>query len=118
MSTSAVDFTSLHSRQCLELIFHIAISAMPLIIVSENIPTLPSNCVVRYLDEGAANIVYRISIPPPSPSSSILEEHGDGTPPPSIIESADDQQSSDIDFMIFDGRFSFVYFTSIWYIEF
>jgi len=35
-------------------------------------PVLPSNAIVTYLDEGAANIVYSLSIPPPliEPASS------------------------------------------------
>jgi hypothetical protein len=49
---------------------------------------LPEDTVFHYLAEGAANSVYRISIPPrtSTPEPSVVEEYGDGTPPPSIIE--------------------------------
>lgn len=80
---------------------------MPLTIVSEIVPALPSNAAVTYINEGAANIVYRISIPYPSPSSSIHEEYGAGTPPPSEIEIPnDEEQIPSIDLTIFDGKFS------------
>ncbi|KAK0101254.1 Inositol-pentakisphosphate 2-kinase [Cadophora gregata] len=54
-----------------------------------NIPILPENAELQYLGEGAANIVYRISIPQPQPSTpppTELDEYGEGTPPPSEIE--------------------------------
>jgi hypothetical protein len=52
------------------------------------LPMLPPDTVLQYFAEGAANIVYRISIQPRSstPTPSVLEEYGDSTPPPSIIE--------------------------------
>lgn len=84
---------------------------MPLIIVPENIPTLPANAAVTYLDEGAANIVYQISIPYPSPSTSIHEEYGDGTPPPSEIEIPDDGvESPGVDLAVFDGMYQLDHF--------
>jgi hypothetical protein len=38
-------------------------------------PVLPSNAIVTYMDEGAANIVYSLSVPPPheEPASSYLD---------------------------------------------
>ncbi|KAH7396023.1 inositol-pentakisphosphate 2-kinase [Cadophora sp. MPI-SDFR-AT-0126] len=57
------------------------------------IPVLPENAQLQYLGEGAANIVYRISIPQPQPSTpppTELEEYSDGTPPPTEIEFGDD----------------------------
>jgi inositol-pentakisphosphate 2-kinase len=52
-------------------------------------PVLPKNVDLTYLNEGAANIVYRISVPssrPRTPQPSALEEYGEGTPPPSEID--------------------------------
>ena len=51
-----------------------------------DLPEFPEETGFHYLAEGAANIVYRISIHPRTPEPSILEEYGDGTPPPSIID--------------------------------
>lgn len=56
------------------------------------VPVLPDNVVLTYLNEGAANVVYRISIPssrPRTPQPSALEEYGEGTPPPSEIDPED-----------------------------
>ena len=50
------------------------------------LPTFPEETGFHYLAEGGANIVYRISIPTPTPEPSVVEEYGDGTPPPSIID--------------------------------
>ena len=51
---------------------------------------LPQNIELEYLAEGAANIVYRFHIPPPSPSitSDLLSEgnhYGQSTPPPTEL---------------------------------
>ncbi|KAH7360104.1 inositol-pentakisphosphate 2-kinase [Rhexocercosporidium sp. MPI-PUGE-AT-0058] len=57
--------------------------------IEPNVPILPKNAELQYLGEGAANIVYRISIPQHesgTPLPSQLEEYGEGTPPPSEIE--------------------------------
>ena len=50
----------------------------------------PSNATLEYLAEGAANIVYRFSLPPPSPiieADASLNDYEDGrsTPPPSEL---------------------------------
>jgi inositol-pentakisphosphate 2-kinase len=52
-------------------------------------PVLPEDTGIYYYSEGAANIVYRISVPWPTPPPTAVEEYGDGTPPPSEIEEAD-----------------------------
>jgi hypothetical protein len=31
--------------------------------ITASVPVLPENAILEYLDEGAANIVYRISVP-------------------------------------------------------
>ena len=54
------------------------------------IPTFPSDHTLAYLAEGAANVVYRIVPPPPSPgtlsaSDSLSESCGPSTPPPSDL---------------------------------
>ncbi|EPE31692.1 hypothetical protein GLAREA_12448 [Glarea lozoyensis ATCC 20868] len=51
-----------------------------------DIPVLPVSTEISYLSEGAANIVYRISVPLSTPPPSEIEEFRDGTPPPSEIE--------------------------------
>jgi inositol-pentakisphosphate 2-kinase len=49
-------------------------------------PILPNDAVAKYLAEGAANIVYRLCVPPGTPLQCSLEIYGDGTPPPSEID--------------------------------
>ena len=39
-----------------------------------------------YLNEGAANIVYRLDIRGPTPPATLLEEYGERTPPPTEVE--------------------------------
>jgi len=39
-----------------------------------------------YINEGAANIVYRLDIRDPTPPATWLEEYGDGTPSPTEVE--------------------------------
>ena len=58
-------------------------------------PTFPSDFTLTYLAEGAANIVYRIAPPPPSPgtlsaSDSQPEFYGPSTPPPDLPPLATD----------------------------
>lgn len=53
------------------------------------IPVLPTSANLEYLAEGAANVVYRISISTPSPGPSELDQYGDGTPPPTEIDTED-----------------------------
>ncbi|TVY32354.1 Inositol-pentakisphosphate 2-kinase, partial [Lachnellula occidentalis] len=68
------------------------------------VPALPSNTELTYLAEGAANIVYRISIQPRTPKPSLLEQYGPGTPPPTDIEpEAEDEQ--EVDYLnLFDSK--------------
>ncbi|TVY55479.1 Inositol-pentakisphosphate 2-kinase [Lachnellula cervina] len=54
------------------------------------VPALPQNTELTYLAEGAANIVYRISIRPLTPEPTLLEQYGTGTPPPTEIEPEDE----------------------------
>ncbi|CAG8976767.1 hypothetical protein HYALB_00008425 [Hymenoscyphus albidus] len=70
------------------------------------IPTLPSKAALVYLGEGAANVVYRISVPYPTPPPSQVEEYGEGTPPPTDIEIEDPDEpiASASDVKIFDNK--------------
>lgn len=72
----------------------------------EQIPILPINTAITYWGEGAANIVYRISVPFPTPPPSQVEEYGEGTPPPTEIEfeELDGQPISASDLRIFDRK--------------
>lgn len=54
---------------------------------TEELPSISDATCLSYLNEGAANVVYRIQIRSSTPPPSQLEEYGDGTPPPSEIES-------------------------------
>jgi hypothetical protein len=51
-----------------------------------DIPVLPDDIGTSYLAEGAANIVYKISIRPGTPQESLLDSYGEGTPPPEEID--------------------------------
>jgi inositol-pentakisphosphate 2-kinase len=53
------------------------------------IPVLPLKTGIAYLSEGAANIVYRISVPFPTPPPSEIDEYGGGTPSPTEMEEYD-----------------------------
>lgn len=46
----------------------------------------PIGTTFEYLNEGAANIVYRISIPPRTPLPSLLDEYEDGEPLPEDLD--------------------------------
>ncbi|MCJ1377683.1 Inositol-pentakisphosphate 2-kinase [Xylographa soralifera] len=50
------------------------------------LPSLPPSTHLIFLAEGAANIVYRISLPPTTPPLSASPSWGNSTPPPSEIE--------------------------------
>jgi inositol-pentakisphosphate 2-kinase len=63
---------------------------------AEGIPSISGAACLSYLNEGAANIVYRIQVRYPTPPPSQLEEYGEGTPPPSEIESDLDLEKNDI----------------------
>ena len=70
----------------------------------EDIPTIPNGTQFTYLNEGAANIVYRIQVTS-SPQPSLLEEYGEGTPPPSEIESdIDAGNRNDMDVHTFESK--------------
>ncbi len=72
---------------------------------SEEIPRIPNGTHFTYLNEGAANIVYRIQTTPSSPQPSLLEEYGEGTPPASEIESdIDVENRNDVDAQIFESK--------------
>lgn len=53
------------------------------------IPSLPAGCEFEYLDEGAANIVYRIKLIPCTPPATSIDEFGSGTPPPTEVEAGE-----------------------------
>ncbi|RFU31099.1 hypothetical protein B7463_g5262, partial [Scytalidium lignicola] len=53
----------------------------------EDFVILPAGTAAKYLAEGAANIVFRISLPPSTPEETIVETYDDVTPPPSEIDS-------------------------------
>lgn len=61
------------------------------------IPVLPATCDLSYLDEGAANIVYRVSVQPTTPGIASLEMYEDGTPPPTELEFEEDPISQVLD---------------------
>jgi len=69
---------------------------------SEACPVFPEDAGISYLNEGAANIVYRISIRYPTPQPSQLEEYGDNTPPPTEIEVLEDNKQ--VDLSVFDSK--------------
>lgn len=72
--------------------------------IGTQIPALPEHSGVSYLAEGAANVVYRLSIRYPTPDPSILEEYGDGTPPPAEIDVRDDEGNCQrVNLSVFDG---------------
>lgn len=79
--------------------------------MGEQVPILPIKTTVTYLGEGAANIVYRISVPYPTPPPSQVEEYGEGTPPPSDIEiqEIDGQPITASDLKIFDRKLNDVF---------
>jgi hypothetical protein len=65
---------------------HVDITMAPPTTEESDVPVLPVSTEISYLSEGAANIVYRISVPVSTPPPSEIEEYGDDTPPPSEIE--------------------------------
>jgi hypothetical protein len=69
-----------------------------------DIPVLPLRTGISYLGEGAANIVYRISVPYPTPASSEIDEYGDDTPPPTEIEEPDYLKQSSAGLQIFESK--------------
>lgn len=55
-----------------------------------SIPFLPSGCSLTYVDEGAANVVYKINLRPLTPPASALDTYEGGTPPPTEVEFGED----------------------------
>ncbi|KAF3915961.1 hypothetical protein AA313_de0207120 [Arthrobotrys entomopaga] len=53
----------------------------------EPIPILPEELTLQYVAEGAANVIWRISLPQaPTPPPTLKEEYSTSTPPPSEID--------------------------------
>ena len=67
------------------------------------IPVLPATCDLSYLDEGAANIVYRVSVQPTTPGISSIEMYGGGTPPPTELDFEEDPISR-----VLESKFAFL----------
>jgi len=63
-------------------------------ITNSDAPILPPNCHFSYVNEGAANIVYKIRLEPSTPPPSSIDEYGQGTPPPTEIESEQTDEHS------------------------
>jgi inositol-pentakisphosphate 2-kinase len=73
---------------------------------AEDIPSIPEGTQFSYLNEGAANIVYRIQLRHLTPPPSQLEEYGDGTPPPAEIETDFDEKYDELErFHVFDSTY-------------
>lgn len=77
----------------------------------DKIPELPESFELIYLNEGAANIVYRIVVPrPPSPRPEVIDLYSDTTPPPSILEQEEqepeEQKEAKVDLSIFESKLS------------
>lgn len=64
------------------------------------VPILPEGCQLVYINEGAANVVYRIVAPAPAtPEPALMEEYSATTPPPSILE-----RSEEVDMSVFASK--------------
>lgn len=50
------------------------------------VPVLPEDAKLVFVAEGAANIVYKIILPPGTPQESLLDDYEDGTPQPTEID--------------------------------
>jgi hypothetical protein len=75
---------------------------------AEDIPSIPECTILSYLNEGAANIVYRIQVRHSTPPPSQLEEYGEGTPPPTEIETEIDEKYDELERLhVFDGMCPF-----------
>ena len=68
-------------------------------------PVLPQDVGLCYLAEGAANIVYHISVPylPPDPQPTVLDMCGDGTPPPTEID-GDEEDNHYVELDVFKRK--------------
>ena len=72
-----------------------------------SIPAVPDGARFSYLAEGAANIVYRLSLRYPTPEPSILESYGEGTPPPTEMDERSAEYMATIEKLnFFDGTSS------------
>jgi hypothetical protein len=74
---------------------------------SDETPFLTVDLGLSYLNEGAANIVYRFSKRQSTPEPSLIEEYGVGTPPPSEIESEISLDGENLEkyFHTFDSKY-------------
>lgn len=82
---------------------------IPTMSIGTQIPALPEHSGVSYLAEGAANVVFRLSIRYPTPDPTVLEEYGDGTPPPAVIDVRDDEGNCQrVTLNVFDGMLIFI----------
>ncbi|KAH8805545.1 inositol-pentakisphosphate 2-kinase [Xylogone sp. PMI_703] len=53
--------------------------------IPEDAVLLPAGTKAQYLAEGAANIVFRIYLPPGTPGETVVETYDDVTPPPNKL---------------------------------
>lgn len=56
--------------------------------VEPRVPVLPDGLALKYVAEGAANVIWRISLPYEqlTPPPTVIEEYSETTPPPSDID--------------------------------
>ncbi|KAK6499574.1 Inositol-pentakisphosphate 2-kinase [Arthrobotrys musiformis] len=56
--------------------------------VEPSVPVLPDGLTLKYVAEGAANVIWRISLPDGqiTPPPTIVEEYSGSTPPPSEVD--------------------------------
>jgi inositol-pentakisphosphate 2-kinase len=63
----------------------------PIMAAPDSVPLLPANVELKNLAEGAANLIYRFTILPSTPPSTITEDlENDGAPLPSAISPSHD----------------------------
>ncbi|KAK6497957.1 Inositol-pentakisphosphate 2-kinase [Arthrobotrys conoides] len=56
--------------------------------VEPSVPVLPDGLALKYVAEGAANVIWRISLPDEqlTPPPTVIEEYSGSTPPPSELD--------------------------------
>uniref|UniRef100_A0AAV9U5A6 Inositol-pentakisphosphate 2-kinase n=1 Tax=Orbilia blumenaviensis TaxID=1796055 RepID=A0AAV9U5A6_9PEZI len=56
--------------------------------VEPSVPVLPDGLALKYVAEGAANVIWRISLPDEqlTPPPTVIEEYSESTPPPSEVD--------------------------------